>query len=134
MKCILNIKMERLSILKLYKKYGLQKCKPYLKKGEMRKMREYFKNVKAEVGEVINPSKLELIIPEGFTKQLNDREKECLLADQLIQKGLMLDTLAINGASRIVTASKGVMRQKPLSECFVSKRLSEYLEKFNANA
>lgn len=90
--------------------------------------RNYFENLKVEVNEVVKMDELKLNIPEGFNKELNSMEKRLLIDDQLLQHGLCLDSISIDGCSRIVSAGK---KRQPIEKQIISKRLKEYLEKFN---
>lgn len=93
-------------------------------------MKEYFKNLKAEINEVVDLSVLELLIPEGFNKQLNSIEKMALVDDQLLQHGLTSSNQVINGGCRIVEASKNA---RPLEQrADISSRLREYLKLINS--
>lgn len=92
--------------------------------------RNYFKNLNAELNEVVNVNELQLNIPEGFTKQLNSMELRKLANDQLLEAGMMLHNIVeADGSSRIVEANKNA---KPIEkDCQISKRLEEYINKFN---
>ena len=90
--------------------------------------RNYFEGLKAEVNEVVKMEELKLNIPAGFNKELNSMEKRMLIDDQLLQYGLCLDSISIDGSSRIVSAGN---KRQPIEKQTVSKRLREYLEKMN---
>lgn len=92
--------------------------------------REYFKNLTAEINEVVDMNQLELVVPEGFNKQLTSMEKHQLINDQLLEHGMMLHNFTIGGQSRIVEANKNSKHIERNPQ--ISKRLREYLEKFNA--
>lgn len=89
--------------------------------------RDYFRNLNTE-SESLNPESLELVIPEGFHKKLNSIEKDKLLDDQLLDFNLQLGDY-IMGSRKIVQANKGARHIE--EEPQLSKRLQEYLEKFN---
>lgn len=91
-------------------------------------MRNYFKNLKTE-SESLNPESLELVIPEGFHKKLNSIELDMLLNDQLLVSGLQLGDY-IMGSRKIVPANKGAQHIEKNPQ--LSKRLREYLKKFNS--
>lgn len=89
--------------------------------------REYFENLD-EKAEGLDLNTLELVIPEGFRKKLNSIEEFQLLNDQLLCYGLQLGSY-IMGSHKIVQANKGSQHiEKNLQ---ISKRLKEYLKKFN---
>ncbi len=89
--------------------------------------RDYFRNLNTE-SESLNPESLELVIPEGFHKKLNSIELDTLLNDQLLDSGLQLGDY-IMGSRKIIPANK---RAQHIEKDFqLSKRLREYLEKFN---
>lgn len=89
--------------------------------------REYYKNLNIE-SESLNPESLELVIPEGFHKKLNSIEMSILLNDQLLDSGLQLGDY-IMGSRKIIPANKGTQHIE--KDFQLSKRLLEYLEKFN---
>ncbi len=89
--------------------------------------REYYKNLNIE-SESLNPESLELVIPEGFHKKLNSIEMSMLLNDQLLDSDLQLGDY-IMGSRKIVPANKGTQHIE--KDFQLSKRLLEYLEKFN---
>ncbi len=94
----------------------------------MRNYRGYYKNLNIK-SENLELDELELVIPEGFQKKLNDMEKSMLLDDQLLDHGLQLGYY-IFGSLKIFPANK---KAKHVEENFqISKRLREYIEKFNA--
>ena len=94
--------------------------------------RNYFKNVVCEDGAVFDWSEVELIIPEGFKKQLNSMEKSMLMDDQLRTYKLRMDDLAFNTGGTVcrriikLEKAKQPLEKKP----DISKRLKEYLELF----
>lgn len=90
--------------------------------------RKYFKNLNTEA-ESLDLSTIDLVIPEGFHKKLNSIEMSILLNDQLLYSGLQLGDY-IMGSRKIIPANKGSQHiEKDLQ---ISKRLREYLEKFNS--
>lgn len=89
--------------------------------------RDYFRNLNTE-SESLNPESLELVIPEGFHKKLNSIELDMLLNDQLLDSGLQLGNYVM-GSRKIVPANKGAQHIE--KDFQLSKRLREYLEKFN---
>lgn len=92
-------------------------------------MNKYFTNLSHKANDVVNVSALELIIPEGFRKQLNSIEIRQLVDDELLQYRLQLHSITMDSCSRIVKANKGA---KPLEKKpDISKRLREYLELIN---
>lgn len=99
---------------------------------EMEEKRDYFKNVVCEEGAVVDWSEVELIIPEGFKKELNSMEKSMLMDDQLRTYKLVMDDMAFNIGGKVcrriikLEKAKQPLEKKP----DISKRLKEYLELF----
>lgn len=91
-------------------------------------MRKYF-NLEVKANDVIMFGNLreKLIIPAGFGKNLNDIEINSLLTAQLLENGLQLSNIVLQGGSRVVTAST---KHKKNFKFINSNRLKEYLEKF----
>lgn len=99
---------------------------------EMEEKRDYFKNVVCEEGAVVDWSEVELIIPEGFKKELNSMEKSMLMDDQLRTYNLRMDEMVFNTGGAVcrriikLEKAKQPLEKKP----DISKRLKEYLELF----
>ena len=96
--------------------------------------RNYFEGIKYELNELIAPADLKMNVPEGFGKSLNSIETLQLINDQLLEKGLELDNTVFTDADgkavhRIVTAGKKAKHIE--NNPNISKRLREYLDKFN---
>lgn len=94
-------------------------------------MKEYFEGIKYDINAVIDIKNIEPVIPTEFKKNLNVLEKIQLLNDQLLYKGLQLDSIAFLGAKmkiRIVEANKNAKHIEEMHDR--SNRIREYLEKF----
>lgn len=99
---------------------------------EPEEQRNYFKNVVCEDGAVVDWSEVELIIPDGFRKELNSMEKSMLMDDQLRTYKLRLDDMVFNTGGavccRIIKLEKA---KQPLEKkADISKRLREYIKLF----
>lgn len=95
--------------------------------------RNYFKNLDTEKRDLLLCD-LELVIPEGFCKELNSMEKELLLNDQLLDYGLQVGGY-MTGFSKNVPSLQIIPANKEKKhieyDYQISSRLKEYLEKFN---